>query len=213
MPIPEGSLFKAMFKCQHELAIKYEPIERRNGFWHPGRLMPHIDDAKLQHFLKDMFWRTTEELAEAYECVDSIDSEWRFKIDSDANIRHFFEELADAMHFLIEASVYVQISYASIDAIWNSQKAAVTKPLDVSLVSRDVLAIVMRLGLSANCLKNKPWKETQMPTDLIVFRQKLLKAWESVCLMWHNLGCDIDELYVLYKKKNTVNLFRQRTKY
>lgn len=211
--IPQGSLFDAMFKHQHGLAIRYEPIERRNGFWHPGTTLPHIDDAKLQHFLKDMFWRTTEELAEAYECLDSIDSEWRSAWDEHADVRHFFEELADSLHFLIEATVYSQISFASIDPLWVDAQRTQATVRGHSLVPSHMQSIIMRMGLAANCLKNKPWKETQMPTDVGLFRKKLIEAWEPMCQMWSDLGCTLDEVYVLYMRKNAVNLFRQRTKY
>lgn len=215
--LPKGSFFSALFKHQHELAVRYEPIELRNGFWHPGKRMPHIDEAKFQAWLKDYFWRTTEELAEAYECLDLMcDGElvdWRSQWEKSSNLRHFFEELADSLHFILEASIYAGLTPDAIDAIWAKAKACLIEPIRDPHVSLMMQSIIMRMGLAANCLKNKPWKETQMATDAERFKEKLLGVWGPIAQMWLYLGCSIEDVYVLYMRKNVVNHFRQNSKY
>jgi hypothetical protein len=214
-------VFVALFDHQYKAQLQYEGIERRNGFYHPGPMRPPIDDAQLQHWMKDMFWRTTEELAEAMECLDGNPNltleickhMWRDKWEDQPDLRHFFEELADAMHFLINASIYAGLNPVSINANWDNLKAHPRRDTKPSIIIECVYHITMRMGLAANCLKNKPWKLSQMPTDIAAFRTKLLRVWGPFNALWLELGCTLPEVYQLYMRKYTVNTFRRETRY
>ena len=215
--IPAGSLFGAMFGHQLALAMKYEHIEKRNGFWHPPDVRQPIDSAQFQNWLKNMFWRATEEVAEAFEPMEQYDDDalhqWESEFAHDPDIRHFFEELADATHFIIEASVYARISPQTIDDIWMQACAPEARSRDLSDLRMYAFAFISGMGLAANCLKNKPWKETQMPTDERKFNRRLVDAWLPFCKLWVNLGCNLTDVYQLYMRKNAVNQFRQNTRY
>ena len=75
--IPEGVLINHIFDHQLRLMGKYHDIETKNGINYPEPPW-HIDDSKVQQILKDMFWRTTEEIAEAIEVVpDLVGKNWK----------------------------------------------------------------------------------------------------------------------------------------
>lgn len=219
--LPEGSLFSHMFEKQLALAIKYSPIETKNGFYHPpcgqGVALPAIDDARFQGFIKDMFWRTTEELCEAFEEVPewgNLMANW----DKDFRVRHFLEEIADSLHFFIEVSMYVGVSPKEVELIWFGAGREQNK--DGYKIARDngnvkLLAFnfILMLGLTANTLKNKPWKNTQMKTDLVEFRKRIIGAWAQFAYFWQFLGLDLPQLFQLYNRKNQVNSFRIRSNY
>jgi hypothetical protein len=215
--IPDGSLFKAMFEHQLELAEKYKDIERQNGFWFPDSPTMSIENNQLQHWLKGMFWRSVEEIAEAFESVEDsgFDAlyEWEKVFEHRADIRHFFEEMADALHFLIEATLYAGVSHDRIDDVWKEAQACQAGPRNVSDLKRIAFSFIAGMGLAANCLKNKTWKLTQVQTDQKKFRLKLGEAWFDFARIWVMLGCSLEQVYVLYMKKNLVNQFRQRSRY
>ena len=73
--------------------------------------------------------------------------------------------------------------------------------------------ITEELGEAGNCLKNKPWKQTQVETDVDHFIEELADAfhfWIELCIM---IGLTADDLFEFYYKKSEVNAFRQRSKY
>ena len=169
------------------------------------------------YILKDMFWRTTEELCEAMEVIpnDETIANWKGRWENNADLRHFFEELADALHFLVEASIIAEMNENEISDVLSNIFAEpvlfnINDDFDVRLL---VAEVIFSLGLAANTLKNKPWKQTQMPTDKTRFQQKLLVAWKDFAIMWNEMGFSLADVYVLYTRKHTVNTWRQETNY
>ena len=69
------------------------------------------------------------------------------------------------------------------------------------------------MGIAANVLKNKPWKLTQMSTDIQKFKNKLIATWIEFAFLWQELGCAKEDVYTLYTKKHDVNVWRQNTNY
>ena len=209
--IPKMPLL-GIFELQKKLIEKYDVIEKANGFDVP--MPPYsIDSAQLQARIKDMYWRTTEEIAEAMEVVPPIFKleNWKQFWSQDVDVRHFFEELADALHFLVEASIYSNVSESEIShwfAIGLADSEA--DPLHIQDL---VTSVIMKMGLSANVLKNKPWKQTQMPTDSAKFYTLLCHTWKAFGTLWSALKCSIEDIYILYVKKHTVNTWRQDTNY
>jgi dimeric dUTPase (all-alpha-NTP-PPase superfamily) len=211
--IPQGNLFAEIFKLQHDLAVKYGPIERKNGFYVPEvDSPPHIDDAQFQNWIKNMFWRVAEELAEAMENPCAY-SQWRTLWDTDSDVRHFLEEVADALHFLVEVSLMFDVSADWLNEMWESVNRNETVVVDSFVVSRYCWRVILQMGLAANTLKNKPWKNTQMPTDQEKFIGRLFEAWKMFLHLFRILGMSDQEIYVLYSKKHKVNEFRQTSNY
>lgn len=213
--VPDQEVFARIYHLQHELMVKYEPIEARNGLTIPSK--PYLlDDMKVQLRIKDFFWRTVEELMEAIE--HELDfKNWRTRFESDKALRHFFEELADALHFLVEASIISGYLPELAQNQWEQYHKVVKPsdlpPLEQGHVYGQILQIVKHLGLAANTLKNKPWKQTQMPTDEARFMYELTVAWGHFIQLWMMFGVDIQEVYTLYCRKHQVNQFRQRSAY
>lgn len=70
------------------------------------------------------------------------------------------------------------------------------------------------LNIARNYLKNKPWKRSQMMTDEIRFQEEIVIAFITMMGLFKYMGIEkAEEIYLLYFKKNQVNLFRQRSQY
>lgn len=69
------------------------------------------------------------------------------------------------------------------------------------------------LNLARNCLKNKPWKQSQMLTDSAKFRDYLIKSFILFLGTCYSMNLSSDNLYRNYFKKNKINLFRQKSHY
>jgi len=67
--------------------------------------------------------------------------------------------------------------------------------------------------IARNTLKNKPWKQTGMMTDINQYEQCIFKATEAMFKFFIFTGFTPESLYVIYYKKNKVNQFRIHSKY
>jgi hypothetical protein len=197
-------LLNGIFEHQHELAIKYIPIEQKNGLCLYDQIPADIDNAKAQARIKDMSWRAVEEVAEAYEAYENGEQ------------IHFLEELADALHFLVEKyllcgfrpSYPLEYYFDSLDAHLAGDKY---EALPVIAYVGD---FTVACGLTCNCLKNKPWKQSQILTDVDKFNRLLEAEFGQFVLLCVRAGFkDARDLYSMYMRKNQVNAFRQRSNY
>ena len=66
---------------------------------------------------------------------------------------------------------------------------------------------------SSNCLRNKDWKTTQVPTDEQHFKEELIDMLHFVIALYIKLGMSAEDIYLLYCRKNEVNQFRIRSNY
>ena len=73
--------------------------------------------------------------------------------------------------------------------------------------------ITEELGEAMNCLKNKPWKVTQMETDKNHYYEEIADAFHFFIELCILSGLDADSLTALYFRKSEVNKFRQRSNY
>ena len=210
---PEDML-NDIFKKQHTLAMKYLDIEEKNGLLQTGAIPVDINDPKGQSRIKDMFWRCTEELMEALEAFTKEEEV------------HFYEEIADAMHFLVEAFILADMypSYGKpggdgLKAIFNLKLPPNYSPplsfQDISPTAIDlqIVEFIQMMGLAANCLKNKPWKLTHMLTDLHRFTLYMNHAFRSFMILCKLVGFNAEGLYNMYIRKYQVNQFRQESDY
>ena len=200
------NVIKAIFDKQWELAQKYRNIEDMGDLLSPKSLTQNIHTANGQKWIKDFAWRVTEEIAESEEAMEMLSTDLPSK-DNDDIYLHRMEELADALHFLTELTLIAGYDWKAIEK----------NVLDNINEESDAWNVVYQLGLMCNCLKNKPWKQTEMLTDRKKFEGYLFGAWiEFLRYFETNLSDDADlfyELYNLYFKKNQVNHFRIRSKY
>lgn len=195
---------EAIFDRQKELMDKYHEIEAKSGLLQTPDCPVNLDDKKGQARLKDFAWRITEELGEA---LDSL------YVDKDRD--HFKEELVDGLHFLTEFSILAGFtpakylpSHNALEFLFNMPKAQYRYTLE-SFVAK----FIQKLGMTCNCLKNKPWKQSQMLTDKNLFYYRLMETWKAYfCILFYAFE-DSNEVVETYLKKSQVNKFRQRSNY
>lgn len=212
--VPEGPIMVTIFSHQKKLMEKYDIIERKNNYYVPDP--PYsLDDTKVQQRIKDLFWRVTEELAEAIETIppEFQLSEWTQFWDTKPTVRHFFEELADALHFLVEASILANLDPKKIELDRLSHSGRSLSEFCHKEVINRTTKVIFKMGFAANTFKNKAWKLTQMPTDIAKFRGQLITVWLFFIELWWYLNCTQKQVYVFYAKKNLVNQWRQETNY
>lgn len=195
--MPED-LLGYIFHEQRKLMERYHVIEEANGLLLTHDIPVNLHDKFGQARLKDFAWRTMEEIGEALEAAAA--SVWGFD-------EHSKEEMADALHFLVELFILAGLDHKELPFS------------DEFLIAGDgaihpLAAFVMNLGRSCNCLKNKPWKQTHMLTDVDKFYQCLNEAFTSFLQLCGVMGIhSVEELFQLYFRKSRVNQFRQRSNY
>ena len=66
---------------------------------------------------------------------------------------------------------------------------------------------------ATNTLKNKPWKQSEVPTDKVHFYEELADAFHFFIELCITAGMNAEDLARMYHRKNAVNQFRQRSNY
>jgi hypothetical protein len=204
--LPE-SLLKDIFEHQHELALKYTPIEVSNGLRLCTDMPVNLHDSKGQALIKDMSWRFVEELGEAMDALENREEV------------HFYEEIADAMHFMIEKYILCGLSYDSIvghdlTLLFGGDRPGIPfDKVNPYWLKADFSELITATAMSCNCLKNKPWKQSQMMTDIELFRSKLRTEFLRFIRFCVQAGFTAETLWGMYHRKFQVNQFRQRSGY
>jgi len=76
-----------------------------------------------------------------------------------------------------------------------------------------IYRIAEELFEAGNCLKNKAWKQSQVPCDIDHFQEELADALHFFVQLFLEMGMTAEDVCKLYFKKSEVNKFRQRSKY
>jgi len=226
--VPVGSKPLAeIFKLQRGLIETYRTgIDK--GL--PTEIPVNLHWSNHQSCLKDFAWRITEELGEALE------ARW---LHSDIP-SHYDEEIIDALHFLVEFTILAGIDERELVDLATREHPVETQDVDGLVIlyvealikpmfretypkmdpKRDYKNLALVVGIfvealatTCNTLKNKPWKQTQMMTDIDYFKKKLAEAWIRFIQICIVSGITELDLYRLYFKKQEVNKFRQRSNY
>lgn len=191
-----SGILHQVFVRQTALMQKYKDIEQLPE----PPLSLHTPAA--QKVMKDFAWRVVEELAESYEGSLKHD-------DDDVALQHRNEEMADALHFMVELLIFAGVTPAQCLEVRPEYLAD-----DSELMDADAWwNATYQLGIAMNFLRNKPWKQSQVPTDEKRFREQLLRAFTAFIALWTDLGIPMEELHSFYFRKSNVNEFRQRSQY
>ena len=153
-----------------------------------------IDCLTDQELFKKYCWRITEELCEALEAYDNNEP------------THIKEELLDGFNFFVELLGMYGWTVDDLDFSSNS------KILKESNIQLNVLKTIEDIGLAANCLKNREWRQSQYLVDLYIFEQRLRKAFNSYLNLLRTKMSD-QEILDAWSLKYQVNIFRVQTKY
>lgn len=181
---PRNFSLSEIFDHQREIKFQYEP-EAREIFEHFD-----IDTFEDQETFKRYCWRITEELMEALEDRHNED--------------HFREELIDGFNFLIE----LYLLYG-----WNVEDVDCEIQTDLTPMSEKILGVVYQLGITANLLKNRQWRQSQYLVDLYTFEQRFKQLWPTYLNLFFHLGMSRKDIYNLWSLKYQVNQFRINSNY
>ena len=119
--IPEGDMLQGLFDGQTSLLPKYREIERGRGALVVDEDMyGHLDHRFVQWRLKDLAFRTIEELTEATNCLKN--KPWKqSEVPTDA--LHFYEEVGDALHFFLEFCITAGMTPEDLARIYHRKHA------------------------------------------------------------------------------------------
>lgn len=199
---PHFKYFQAIFDRQELLHNRYAQIEANNGFYVPTRVIePSLNDPRFTLWIRSRFWYVTEELAESLPEAESGDGQ------------KFFEEVIDALHYLVEVSMFVDVGINTVEQIWETCGMVQTELIYEPVAERVYSHIIMQLGLTANLLKNKEWKQTPVSVNQDEFRFRLLATWNKFFMALKCFGLSKEAVYVLYCLKNEINQKRQEDGY
>ena len=217
-PKIKGDKLEAIFERQKELMEKYHIIEATSGLLQTYDVPVDLDDAKGQARIKDFAWRCTEELMEAMDAYQHKGN----------NLIHLGEEIADALHFLVELVILAGFTAKDIvEGIYlrkTQDKSPAEDKLDIlykeavtmgygAVLFDTIMWFLIPLGMTCHCLKNKPWVRTQRVTDRKEFKERLCFAFRRFIYICVMAEINAEELFGLYFRKSDVNKFRQRSQY
>jgi hypothetical protein len=173
---------------QMEVMFRYEPSEKSifENF--------DIDTYEDQEIFKKYCWRVTEEIAEALEDLE--------------HPQHFKEEITDAFNFLVELYNLYGWSVTDLKSLDYHPK-----DLGVTVLNLVCLDVIKQLGLTANLLKNRKWRQSQYLVDLLVFEKRFRLVWEEFIHLLSIAGISKEELFDQWSLKYQVNIFRLESNY
>lgn len=197
-----SQLLTFVFNKQKDLALKYQEIESKNGFHYPLNLTLDLNNRFDQTLLKNMAWRVIEEIGESIEALEQ---------NSPEQLIHAKEELADGLHFITELCILSGLSAENfnVEFILSIYNAKGEKDITIK---DNLYDFVCKIGISMNCLKMKPWKNTPYLTDVPVYIGYLQEAYYSYVFLMLKIMTPL-EILNYYFRKSQVNQFRQRSNY
>ena len=170
---------------QMEIMFQYEPSEKEvfENF--------DIDVYEDQEVFKKYCWRVVEELTEALEDTK--------------HPQHYKEEITDAFNFLIE--LYNLYGWKVSDFPTIFQEGYPDPPAFNEKVAEDFsLKVIKSIGLAANLLKNRKWRQSQYLVDLYIFEKRLQKIWTDFEYLLYYTGISQDELFDQWSLKYIIVL-------
>lgn len=183
--------WEEIYALQGELQLMYRPYlkERIANF--------DINTLEDQELFKKLCWQTVEELTEAMEANDKNEED------------HVLEELIDAFNFMLEL---YQLYGMAPDFAWRQTNGFRKNTADENF-KENTLELIKTIGLAANCLKNREWRQSQYLVDLVVFEERLRNIWAMFSMLFGGMGVTEDKARGLWSLKYQVNLFRIKSKY
>lgn len=183
--------WEEIYALQGELQLMYRPYfkERIANF--------DINTLEDQELFKKLCWQIVEELTEAMEAKDKNEKD------------HVLEELIDAFNFMLEL---YQLYGMVPDFAWG-HTYGFRKDIADENFGENILELIKTIGLAANCLKNREWRQSQYMVDLVVFEERLWNIWAMFAMFFGSIGVTEDKVRELWSLKYQVNLFRIKSKY
>lgn len=183
--------WEEIYALQGELQLMYRPYfkERIANF--------DINTLEDQELFKKLCWQIVEELTEAMEAKDKNEKD------------HVLEELIDAFNFMLEL---YQLYGMAPDFAWG-HTYGFRKDIADENFEENILELIKTIGLAANCLKNREWRQSQYMVDLVVFEERLWNIWTMFSVLFGSIGVAEEKVRELWSLKYQVNMFRIKSKY
>lgn len=183
--------WEEIYALQGELQLMYRPYfkERIANF--------DINTLEDQELFKKLCWQIVEELTEAMEAKDKNEKD------------HVLEELIDAFNFMLEL---YQLYGMAPDFAWG-HTYGFRKDIADENFEENILELIKTIGLAANCLKNREWRQSQYMVDLVVFEERLWNIGAMFAMLFGSIGVTEDKVRELWSLKYQVNMFRIKSKY
>lgn len=230
-----GDMLEAIFRRQNELMIKYHDIELRSGLMQTEDCPVNLDDKRGQARIKDYSWRVTEELGEALdarmqddlphfkeELIDGLHFLTELSILSGIGVDNILKNGVDywkeregniwASGDLWDSVVMESCNLDKLKGLIHLASYLYDDYLDDFDLEERISSFIMHIGMTCNCLKNKPWKQSNMITDKEAFYKSLGATWISYISILM-ITMDAEEICDTYLRKSQVNKFRQRSNY
>lgn len=185
---------------QRKVLCEYEPeiFERLNlsGF--------DINSRQDQELVKKFIQRITEEMCEAEEAFRVLRE--NPGVEKTSQLRtHVVEELVDAFNFLVEMYFILgrEFDWSAFQEGLGQEEPVPTR-----------FEVIFELGLAGNKLKNREWRRSQYPVDLLIFDRHLRNSTRCLGQCFAQMGVlTRGEVASRWARKNEVNRFRIASKY
>jgi len=119
--IPEGDMLQGLFDGQASLLPEYHRIEQERGFIVvPPEQFGQLDHRFVQSRIKDLKQRCDEELDEAMNTLKN--KPWK-QSEVHTDEVHFYEELADALHFFLELCITAGMTAEDLARVYHRKHA------------------------------------------------------------------------------------------
>lgn len=204
-----------MIQKQKEIMFAFEPDLKKRV--EEFDIDIYEDQMLLKEFLLE---RVVEEITEAYSA---------FRAE---HYEHYLEEIVDVFNFIIETHILLRNVVENDSTLlkdlanfFNLYQKHIKLPDYLypdfcpsedkrrALIRRDLFDIIQLIGEITNLLKQRPWRESQYPVDLLTFKNKWL---EFIQIFFNTLirqGIGYDILSSIWSKKYQVNKFRIESNY
>jgi len=167
--------FDSIFVKQRELISAFHQIE------HPP--LPDLQTLAGQQKIRLTVLFFIEELWEAYDALTAPGESSPL------------EEFADALHFLVELSIFVGVTPSQVS----------DSPASHIVAGGSWEDVVMQAGAVVHTLKTKPWKRNPKPTDFSALRVTVIGLFAEFLTLIGHYTITQEELIEAYHAKHRVN--------
>lgn len=196
-----------MFQAKKEFLKTLAPIYRRNHF--PDWSIPfELNGRHDQEYFRLLAWRVNEELIEAvevyYECIDTESYEGKFR-----------EEMVDSLHFLIELCLATGVSegelvsgfegHATEDYDYLGRAFLHMGKCSEETIPQRVAFVGYKLGLAMHCLRQRPWRTDDRPTNRSLFVARMYGTWSTYIAACIRSHISAEALYEAFFAKSKIN--------
>jgi len=201
-----------IFKRQLEFVKSLEPIYRDNLMF-PGYYPLRLDSRDDQEHFRLLAWRCMEELCEAVECYYEY-------LDTESYEGKFAEEMADALHFLIELCIATGVTEGELVS---GYEATILNPevdqlhycfwrignATEATIPERIGNVGYKLGLAMHQLRQRPWRTDDRPTNRTIFVGRMSATWYTFVTACKRAKIGPADIYNAYFAKSCINKIRR----